>query len=103
MWIHRAVCGAAVGDFVMENTWVMLRLKQVLVMVRLSCAWVLCSLGNLGLVLVSSALAEPCCLGSILLCSGPMELVARLEEGCRSPGTEQSREVLLLCAGTWHH
>lgn len=34
----------------------------------------LCSAGNLGYVLVSSALTESCCLKSILLCSGPVEL-----------------------------
>lgn len=49
----------------------------------------LCSAGNLRYVLVSSALTESCCLKSILLCSGPVELAARLEEGCRSPGAEQ--------------
>lgn len=51
----------------------------------------LCSPGNLGDVLVSSPLTESCFLWSILLCSGPVELVARLEEGCRSPGMEQSK------------
>lgn len=47
MWIHQVVCGAAGGGLVMENTWVVLRLKQVLVMVHLSCAWV-CSCAALG-------------------------------------------------------
>lgn len=60
----------------MENTWIILRLKRVLVMVRG------CSPGNLGHVLDSSALAGCCC---ILLCSDPMELMAKLEEGCRYP------------------
>lgn len=64
---------------VMENTWVVLRLKRALVRVRG------CRPGNLGHVLDSSALTGCCCLESILLCSDPMELVAKLEEGCRYP------------------
>lgn len=59
-----------------------------------------CSSGNWEHVLVSSAIAESWCLGRILLCSGPVELVARLEEGCRSPGgpSPPHRPMALLIA-----
>lgn len=62
---------------VMESSWVVLRLKQVLVMVHPGL--LLCSPGNMGHVLGCSAPTESCCLWSILLCSDPLELVARLE------------------------
>lgn len=67
----------------MENTWVVLRLKQV--MVHLSCVWVW-SCAALGHVLGSSALAEPSCFGSVLLRGGEAGRGAADHPACSRAG-----------------
>lgn len=83
------------GGLVMKNTWVVFEVKASPSdgASELCMGLFLCSPGNLGYIPVSSALTEPCCLGSILLCSGPMELAGRglqitrhgAEQGAPSP------------------